>query len=84
MLFGELLDEAAMDRASALAAGADLMLCIGSSLEVYPAAGLPELTVASGGSLGIVTLSATPYDPVAAVRLNGDVVEELEAVLGAM
>jgi NAD-dependent deacetylase len=47
VLFGELLDEAAMERASALAAGADLMLCIGSSLEVFPAAGLPELTLSS-------------------------------------
>jgi NAD-dependent deacetylase len=84
VLFGELLDEAAIERASALAAGADLMLCIGSSLEVYPAAGLPELTLAAGGALAIVTQSATPYDRVAAVRLAGDVVEELEAVLRAL
>jgi NAD-dependent deacetylase len=84
VLFGELLDEAAMDRASMLAASADLMLCIGSSLEVYPAAGLPELTLAAGGSLAIVTMSATPYDRVAAERLDGDVEQELEAVLDAL
>jgi NAD-dependent deacetylase len=84
VLFGELLDEAAMGRASDLAAGADLMLCIGSSLEVYPAAGLPELTLAGGGSLAIVTKSATPYDRVAAVRLDGDVEKEMEAVLAAL
>ncbi len=80
VLFGELLDEAAMERASALASGADLMLCIGSSLEVYPAAGLPELTLSSGGALAIVTRSSTPYDGRAAVRLGGDVVAELAGV----
>jgi NAD-dependent deacetylase len=84
VLFGELLDEAAMARASALAAAADLLLVVGSSLEVYPVAGLPELTLEAGGRLAIVTRSATPYDRVADVRLDGDVVEELEAVLAAL
>ena len=41
VLFGELLPEAAMARANALAATADLLLCVGSSLEVYPVAQLP-------------------------------------------
>ena len=52
VLFGEMLDEAAMSRASALAAGADLMLCIGSSLEVWPVAELPEITLLRGGGRG--------------------------------
>ena len=59
-LFGELLDEGAMTRASALAVGADLMLCVGSSLEVYPAAGLPELTLQAGGRIAVITKSSTP------------------------
>jgi NAD-dependent deacetylase len=84
VLFGELLDEAAMSRASALAAGADLMLCVGSSLEVWPVAELPEVTLTGGGAVAIVTRSATPYDGRAAVRLGGDVVAELEAVLAAL
>jgi NAD-dependent deacetylase len=83
-LFGELLDEAAMTRASALAAGADLMLCVGSSLEVYPAAGLPELTLQAGGSVAVITKSATPFDRAALVRLGGDVEEELASVLAAL
>ena len=41
VLFGELLPEAAIERAIALAAGADLLLCVGSSLEVHPVAQLP-------------------------------------------
>jgi NAD-dependent protein deacetylase/lipoamidase len=84
VLFGELLDEAAMTRASALAAGADLMLCVGSSLEVYPAAGLPELTLESGGRIAIVTKGETPFDRFATVRLGGDVEEELRAVVAAV
>jgi NAD-dependent deacetylase len=83
-LFGELLDEAAMTRASALAAGADLMLCVGSSLEVYPAAGLPELTLQAGGSVAVITKSATPFDRAAVVRLGGDVEAELASVLAAL
>ena len=84
VLFGELLDEGAMGRASELAAGADLMLCIGSSLEVFPVAGLPELTLDGGGRLAIVTRSSTPYDRFAAVRLGGDVEAELQAVLAVL
>jgi NAD-dependent deacetylase len=84
VLFGELLDEAAMARASELAAGADLLLCIGSSLEVYPVAGLPELTLERGGRLAIVTRSTTPFDRWAAVRLDGDVEAELSAVVSAL
>ena len=84
VLFGELLPEAAMAEAQELASRADLMLCVGSSLEVFPVAGLPELTLASGGRLAIVTKSGTPYDRQAAVRLDGDVVEELGAVLAAL
>ena len=81
VLFGEMLDEAAIGRASDLAAGADLLLCIGSSLEVYPVAGLPEVTLEAGGQIAVVTRSSTPFDRFAAARLDGDVEEELAAVL---
>jgi NAD-dependent deacetylase len=83
-LFGELLDDTAMTRASALAAGADLMLCVGSSLEVFPAAGLPELTLQAGGRIAVITKSATPFDRAAVVRLGGDVEAELASVLAAL
>ena len=84
VLFGEYLPEAALARASELAAGADVLLCVGSSLEVYPVAQLPQITLASGGSLAVVTKGSTPYDEDAAVRLSGDVVAELEAVVAAL
>jgi NAD-dependent deacetylase len=84
VLFGELLPVAALERAEALAAAADVLVCIGSSLEVYPVAGLPEVTLGAGGRLAIVTQSATPFDRFATVRMQGDVVEELEALQMAL
>jgi NAD-dependent protein deacetylase/lipoamidase len=84
VLFGELLPEPAMAEAQELCGRADLLLCIGSSLEVHPVAGLPALTLSHGGRLAIVTQSSTPYDSDATVRLDGDVAEELQAVVAAL
>jgi NAD-dependent deacetylase len=84
VLFGELLPEQAMRQAQELAARAELMLCIGSSLIVHPVAGLPEVTKTCGGSIAIVTKSATPYDGDAVLKLEGEVDEELGALLAAL
>jgi NAD-dependent deacetylase len=84
VLFGELLPAAAMAEAEALAARAELMLCVGSSLEVYPVAGLPSATLAGGGRLAIVTQGPTPYDSDSSVRMDGDVVADLAAVMEAL
>jgi NAD-dependent deacetylase len=84
VLFGELLPEAAMEEAQALAECAELMLCVGSSLEVYPVASLPSTTATHGGALAIITKGPTPYDGQAAVRMAGDVVDDLEALLSAL
>jgi NAD-dependent deacetylase len=84
VLFGEHLPADAMDRAVALMGEADLVLCIGSSLEVYPVAGLPEIVLAGGGQVAVVTTGRTSFDHQAAVKLDGDVVTELEAVLAAL
>jgi NAD-dependent deacetylase len=84
VLFGELLPQDAMAEAQELATRADLLLCVGSSLEVYPVAGLPDLTRASGGRIAIVTQGPTPFDDAAEVRMDADVVDDLEAVLAAL
>ena len=84
VLFGELLSESAMTRARDLAERAELMICVGSSLAVHPVAGLPQLTLERGGRLAIVTKGETPYDGDAELKLDGEVVEELGAVLAAL
>jgi NAD-dependent deacetylase len=84
VLFGELLPESAMARATELAERADLILCVGSSLAVYPVAGLPQITLGRGGKLAIVTKGETPYDGEAEIKLEGEVDEELDALLAAL
>ncbi len=84
VLFGEMLPEEAMARASALASSAGLMLAVGSSLEVWPVAQLPADTLDAGGRLALVTKGPTPYDSEAVVKLCGDVEEELSAVVAAL
>jgi NAD-dependent deacetylase len=84
VLFGEWLPERALEDAYALAAGADVLLCVGSSLEVHPIAQLPGVTRQNGGKVAIVTQGPTPWDARCAVKLDGDVVTELEALLAAL
>ena len=63
--FGEMLPERAFDGALTLARKADLMLVLGSSLTVHPAASIPPLTVRAGGELVIVNAQPTPLDRLA-------------------
>lgn len=84
VLFGEYLPVDALRRAEMLAASADLLLCIGTSLEVHPVAGLPSLTLSAGGEIAIITQGPTPFDGRAALRLSGDVEHELEAVVSEL
>jgi len=84
VLFGELLPEAALARAQALAVEADLLLCVGSSLEVYPVAQLPAIALQTGARLALVTQGPTPYDGDAVVKLDGDVEAELQALMAAL
>ena len=84
VLFGEYLAVETLARAEELAAGADLMLCLGSSLEVYPVAQLPFVTLGSGGKIAILTQGPTPLDDRATVRMGGDIVHELDALLAAL
>ncbi len=77
VLFGEMLPAEAITQAQEIALFADLMLVVGSSLEVMPAADLPRLTLRSGGKVIIVNLSPTDLDAQAAVVLRGDVAKIL-------
>jgi NAD-dependent deacetylase len=84
VLFGEMLSQEALAPARRLCERAEVLLCIGSSLEVHPVAGLPLLTQAAGGQLAILTQGPTPLDDLASVRLRGDVVAELGALCEAL
>jgi NAD-dependent deacetylase len=84
VLFGELLSAPVLQRARELCEGADVLLCVGSSLEVHPVAGLPLLTREAGGAVAILTQGPTPLDDLAEVRLHGDVVAELQGLLAAL
>jgi NAD-dependent deacetylase len=84
VFFGELLPPEAIDRAYKLARAAALMLVVGSALEVYPIAGLPEETLAAGGKLAIVNRGPTPYDGRANLRIDGRAGEVLPAVVAAL
>lgn len=66
VMFGELLPMDAMARAELLCGDARLLLVVGSSLQVWPVAGLPGDTLRSGGVVAIVNLEQTPYDTDAA------------------
>lgn len=84
VLFGELLPQAAIDRAIALAAEAGLLLVVGSSLEVHPVAGLPLETTAAGGVLAIVNRGATQFDDDAEVCIDAGAGETLGALARAL
>jgi NAD-dependent deacetylase len=80
VMFGELLPEHAVDRAVRIASEAGVLLVVGSSLEVYPIAGLPLETLAAGGKLAIVNRGRTPFDRDAALRIDAGAGETLAAL----
>lgn len=83
VLFEEMLPADVWEAASWQCEHADVMLVVGSSLEVVPAAGLPYTAAENGAKLIINTLSSTYLDGAAAVVLPYDVVEVIPAILKA-
>ena len=77
--FGESLPEEAFRTSQELAVRADVMLVLGTSLTVFPAAGLPRLTLQKGGRVFIVNAQPTSLDDYAAARYP-DLLEFAEAV----
>lgn len=84
VMFGELLPAESIQRAQALAARTELLLVVGSSLEVHPVAALPGATLASGGALAVVNRGATPWDSRAQVVIDGGAGETLRALESAL
>ena len=77
--FGEALPEEAFMRSQELAIRADVMLVLGTSLTVFPAAGLPRLTLQKGGKVFIVNAQPTSLDDYVVARYP-DLLEFANAV----
>jgi NAD-dependent deacetylase len=80
VMFGELLPPAAIERATHLARGARLVLVVGSSLEVWPVAGLPL----EAQAFAIVNRGPTALDEQALLKIDAGAGETLSAVLDVL
>ena len=78
--FGEMLPEAAFKGAIRLASRSDLVVVLGSSLTVHPAATIPHYALREGGRMAIVNRGETPSDGLAFFRAD-DLAAFAEAVL---
>jgi NAD-dependent protein deacetylase/lipoamidase len=83
VLFGEPLDARVLSKAAELAATSDLMMVVGCSLEVYPAAALPDYTKRSKGRLAFFNTIPTCHDHRADIICLGMAGEALPAVVEA-
>jgi NAD-dependent deacetylase len=83
VLFEDLLPMDAWDGSVRAAKECDLMLVLGSSLVVYPAAELPMIAVENGARLVIVNLGETPYDSMATVTLQSKLGDFARTALAA-
>jgi NAD-dependent deacetylase len=79
--FGQSLDAATLRRATTSVAESDLLVAIGTSLRVYPAAGLVDLALDAGTRVGIVNAEPTPYDDEADVVVREPIGEVLPALV---
>jgi NAD-dependent deacetylase len=79
--FGQQLDPEVLDGAARAAAGCHLLLAIGTSLSVHPAAGLCDIAVGSGARLIVVNAEPTPYDGIADAVLRDPIGEILPALV---
>jgi len=81
--FGEGLPEQALRQAVTESQKADLMLVLGTSLTVFPAAGMPQYTLRCGGKIVIINNQPTPLDDRAEMHFDdlGSVFEELQTCL---
>ena len=79
--FGQAMPEEEMQRAEYASQSCDLMLAIGSSLVVYPAAGFPIYAKRSGAKLVILNREETEQDQIADLVVNAEIGETLGAAL---
>ena len=71
--FGQAMPELEMQRAQEATLACDLFLAIGSSLQVYPAAGFPILAKRNGAVLAILNREPTDLDQIADIVINAEI-----------
>jgi NAD-dependent deacetylase len=81
--FGQQLVPEVIDRAMQAAGEADVLVAVGSTLQVYPVAGAVDIARSAGAKVIIVNAQPTAYDEVADAVLPGSISEILPAVLGS-
>ncbi len=84
ILFGEQLPISPLLAAQDLARKADLMLIVGTSLEVAPASDLPMLALRNGAKMIIINLESTHLDNAATVVIHADAAEVLPDIVQQM
>jgi NAD-dependent deacetylase len=84
VLFGQPMPAEAMRASAELAERCDLFLAIGSSLVVYPAAGLPEIASRSGAKLVIINRDPTEQDATADAVIHEPIGKTLSGIDEAM
>ncbi len=80
--FGQALVPEVIQRAIDAAHQADLLLAVGSSLQVYPVAGAVPIAREAGARIVIVNAQPTPFDNIADAVLDGSISEVLPLVCG--
>jgi NAD-dependent deacetylase len=80
--FGQALVPADIERAEEAALAADVLLAVGSTLQVYPAAGVVPLAKQAGARLVIVNDQPTPFDAIADAVLREPIGTVLPALVG--
>ncbi|PRY49703.1 NAD-dependent deacetylase [Geodermatophilus tzadiensis] len=81
--FGQALDERVLDAAAQAAADCDVLLAVGTSLVVYPVAGLVEVAAAHGARVVIVNAEPTPFDGLADLVVREPISTALPRLVGA-
>jgi NAD-dependent deacetylase len=84
ILLGEQLPAHILSAAQIEAQRCDVMLVVGTSLSMYPAAGLPAVARQSGAALIFVNRTETPIDPLAQAIIRDDVLEALPRLAAAL
>lgn len=79
--FGQSLDPGVLAAATRAAAAADVLLAVGTSLQVHPAAGLVDIAHRSGAAVVIANAERTPYDAVAAAIVRDPLEECLPGLI---